>query len=145
MVEFYAPWCGHCKQLAPEWEEAAKKLKGSVKLGAVDATVHNSLAQEYGIKGFPTIKLFSAGKKKKAKDYQGPREAAGIVDYALSSLDAAGVPPSITEVRECISECISECVCEYIYIIYMFACVCVIMMIILTATTYTNINIITAY
>jgi protein disulfide-isomerase A6 len=98
LVEFFAPWCGHCKNLAPEWEEAAKQLKGSVKLGAVDATVHQGLAQKYGVQGYPTIKLFSAGKKKKAQDYQGPREAAGIVQYALETLDRAGVPPSITEI-----------------------------------------------
>jgi protein disulfide-isomerase A6 len=98
LVEFYAPWCGHCKNLAPEWEEAAKQLKGSVKLGAVDATAHGALAQKYGVKGYPTIKVFGAGKKKKAADYNGPREAAGIVAHALQTLDAAGVPPSITEV-----------------------------------------------
>ena len=37
-VEFYAPWCGHCKNLAPSWEKAAKNLKGVVKVGAVDMT-----------------------------------------------------------------------------------------------------------
>jgi len=98
LVEFYAPWCGHCKNLAPEWEEAANKLRGSVKLGAVDATVHTQLAGKYGIKGFPTIKLFSAGKKGKAKDYSGPREAQGIVDYALRTLDEAGVPINIPQI-----------------------------------------------
>ena len=40
LVEFYAPWCGHCKQLAPSWELAAKQLKGVVKVGAVDMTEH---------------------------------------------------------------------------------------------------------
>lgn len=98
LVEFFAPWCGHCKNLAPEWEQAAKQLKGSVKLGAVDATVHSQLAQTYGVQGYPTIKIFPAGKKGAAKDYNGPREASGIVEEALRTLDQAGVPPAIHEI-----------------------------------------------
>jgi protein disulfide-isomerase A6 len=100
LVEFYAPWCGHCKNLAPEWEKAAKDLKGSVKLGAVDATASTNLAQSYGVKGYPTIKLFPAGKKGKAKDYQGPREAAGIIEYALKTLEDAGVPMTISQLTK---------------------------------------------
>jgi protein disulfide-isomerase A6 len=49
LVEFYAPWCGHCKKLEPEWNEAANKLKGTVRLGKVDATVETSLAQRFKI------------------------------------------------------------------------------------------------
>ena len=96
LVEFYAPWCGHCKNLAPEWEKAAKDLQSSpnIKLGAVDATVASNLASKYGIKGYPTIKQFNAGEKrgkgKKAIDYQGPREAAGIVDHVLQTVEKIG-------------------------------------------------------
>merc|ERR1712130_707699 len=49
MIEFYAPWCGHCKALAPEWESAAKKLSGKAKLGKIDATVESKLADTYKI------------------------------------------------------------------------------------------------
>jgi len=98
LVEFYAPWCGHCKALAPEWEKAAEELKGQVKVAAVDATVHQRLAQEYGITGFPTIKVFKAGPKLgDPEDYRGPREAPAIVQYALELLEASGVVPSIEE------------------------------------------------
>lgn len=71
LVEFYAPWCGHCKKLEPEWNEAATKLKGSVKVGKVDATVHSNLAQRFGVSGYPTIKVFNYGSKSdsKAEDY----------------------------------------------------------------------------
>eukprot|EP01041_Mallomonas_annulata_P006878 gene6878-13946_t len=97
VVEFYAPWCGHCKNLAPEYETAANQLKGSVKLGAVDATVHASLASRYEVKGYPTLKLFPAGKKGQPVEYQGGRDANGIVEYALRTLDEAGVPPNIPQ------------------------------------------------
>jgi len=114
LVEFYAPWCGHCKSLAPEWEEAAQKLSGEVKLGALDATQAEAIAQKYQIKGFPTIKLFPAGKKSKAQDYNGPRDATGITEYALKSLEAAGVPvktPQVTGNNNFASDCTSGKIC----------------------------------
>ena len=109
LVEFYAPWCGHCKKLAPEWEKAANRLASEgVKLGAVDATAHQQLAQKYGIKGFPTIKLFAAGPKGSPQDYQGPREADAIIDYALTTLESSGAP---VQIREIVSPAMYEEAC----------------------------------
>ena len=68
--------CTDCKNLAPEWTRAAAELKGKMKLGVVDATVHKQLAQQYGVQGFPTIKFFPAGKKSgRVEDYNGGRTA----------------------------------------------------------------------
>ncbi|XP_021058392.1 protein disulfide-isomerase A6 [Mus pahari] len=85
LVEFYAPWCGHCQRLTPEWKKAATALKDVVKVGAVNADKHQSLGGQYGVQGFPTIKIFGANKNK-PEDYQGGRTGEAIVDAALSAL-----------------------------------------------------------
>jgi protein disulfide-isomerase A6 len=60
IVEFFAPWCGHCKNFAPEYEKVASTLKGMAKVAAVDCheVKNQPLCAKYDIKGFPTIKLF---------------------------------------------------------------------------------------
>lgn len=85
VVEFYAPWCGHCKSLAPEYEKAASILSSHdppIVLAKVDASneTNRELANEFEIKGFPTIKILRDGGKA-AQEYKGPREAEGIVTY----------------------------------------------------------------
>ncbi|WCJ37479.1 Protein disulfide-isomerase like 2-2 [Euphorbia peplus] len=84
LVEFFAPWCGHCKALTPIWEKAATVLKGVATVAALDADAHQSLAQEYGIRGFPTIKVFIPGKP--PVDYQGAREAKPIAEFAIQQI-----------------------------------------------------------
>uniref|UniRef100_M4BCW7 Thioredoxin domain-containing protein n=1 Tax=Hyaloperonospora arabidopsidis (strain Emoy2) TaxID=559515 RepID=M4BCW7_HYAAE len=65
LVEFYAPWCGHCKKLVPIYEQVADELKGEVNVAKVDVTEHPELGQRFGIRGFPTILHFSHGKSYK--------------------------------------------------------------------------------
>ncbi|GAB1599689.1 protein disulfide-isomerase A6 homolog [Argonauta hians] len=101
LVEFFAPWCGHCKNLAPHWQSAATELKGKVKLGALDATIHQEISRKYGIQGFPTIKLFKAGVKDgSAQEYDGGRTSADIVAWAMEKV-AENVPaPPVKEITE---------------------------------------------
>eukprot|EP01029_Cantina_marsupialis_P012791 TRINITY_DN2827_c0_g1_i1.p1 TRINITY_DN2827_c0_g1~~TRINITY_DN2827_c0_g1_i1.p1 ORF type:complete len:451 (+),score=165.42 TRINITY_DN2827_c0_g1_i1:37-1353(+) len=99
LIEFYAPWCGHCKSLAGEWAQAADRLRGQVKLGAIDATEHQALAQKFGVKGYPTIKVFapSAKSPRDAMEYQGGRSSAQIIEYALQQLEIHAVAPEIKQ------------------------------------------------
>ncbi|KAL6080578.1 Protein disulfide-isomerase 2-3 [Balamuthia mandrillaris] len=93
LVEFYAPWCGHCKALSPEYEKVAKNLQGMIQVAAVNCDVESNrpLAGKYGIQGFPTLKLFKSGSDTPVEDYQGPRTAAAIVSWLTAKLNEKGI------------------------------------------------------
>lgn len=96
VVEFFAPWCGHCKKLAPEWKKAAKNLKGKVKLGHVDCDAEKSLMSRYNVQGFPTILVFGADKDSPIP-FEGARTASAIESFALEQLETNVAPPEVTE------------------------------------------------
>jgi len=108
LVEFYAPWCGHCKTLAPVWAEAASKLKGKMMLGALDATQHGSIGQEYGVQGYPTIKYFAPGSSE-PEEYNGGRTTGDIIKWAEEKFAENISPP---EVNEAVSEVAVKAACE---------------------------------
>ncbi|KAK1367147.1 Protein disulfide-isomerase [Heracleum sosnowskyi] len=98
VVEFYAPWCGHCKSLAPEYEKAASVLSSHdppIVLAKVDANeeANKELATQFGVQGFPTLKILRSGGKH-SQEYKGPREAEGIVAYLKKQ-----VGPASTEIK----------------------------------------------
>jgi len=86
LVKFYAPWCGHCKKIAPEFEKAATVLKDNdppVTLAEVDCTEEGKeICNKHGVSGYPTLKAFKRGEK--AFDYEGPRDSDGIVKHMRS-------------------------------------------------------------
>lgn len=95
MVEFYAPWCGHCKALAPEYNKAAKALDGIVKIGAVDMESDREAGASYGVNSYPTVKFFGVNKSDPVA-YEGERKKNAIVDWLLDrareiSLNRLGV------------------------------------------------------
>uniref|UniRef100_A0A665W7G1 protein disulfide-isomerase n=1 Tax=Echeneis naucrates TaxID=173247 RepID=A0A665W7G1_ECHNA len=79
-----APWCGHCKQLEPQYAEAAGKLKAeelAIRLAKVDATEERELSDEFDVGGFPTLILFINGQRKQPITYTGKRSADGIIKW----------------------------------------------------------------
>ncbi|XP_023656154.1 protein disulfide-isomerase A3-like isoform X2 [Paramormyrops kingsleyae] len=89
LVKFFAPWCKKCQKLAPEYENAATRLKGTVTLAEVDCSANSGMCGRFGVNGYPTLKIFRNGKE--AAIYNGPHTAEGIVQYMQKQVGPSSV------------------------------------------------------
>jgi len=80
IVDFFAPWCGHCKKLAPEMDKLVSMVEGVAKVGTVDATANKGVANAFDVHGYPTLKLFQ-NDGATVTDYKGPRDADGLQKF----------------------------------------------------------------
>ena len=86
-VKFYAPWCGHCKRIAPDWERLAEDatLKDKIIIAKIDCTVEEAPCTKGGVKGYPTLKLFEKHQDT-AERYEGGRTFDDLREFIGESL-----------------------------------------------------------
>ncbi|XP_048730361.2 thioredoxin domain-containing protein 5-like [Ostrea edulis] len=96
-IKFYAPWCGHCKRLAPTWEELALQYLGQedVSVAKVDCTVHRATCDSYGVRSYPTLLFFRNGEK--VDEYQGGRSLEELQNYIEIQLSTKNVNADRTD------------------------------------------------
>ncbi|RIB02001.1 thioredoxin-like protein [Gigaspora rosea] len=85
-VKFFAPWCGHCKNLAPTWEELSRKLQNKVNVGEVDCTTEKDICSKFNIQGYPTLKLIKGADD--ITDYKGSRQLQSLQEFAEQAASA---------------------------------------------------------
>jgi len=82
LVMFHAPWCSHCQQLKPEFTASAEVLQRKMSFGAVDCTQQRKVCEAQLVKGFPTLRFYSASDPSSSEEFMGDRSAEAILKLA---------------------------------------------------------------
>jgi len=100
LLEFYAPWCGHCKKLAPIYEKVATNLKGSTNVAKIDCTTETASCRRFGIRGYPTVKFVKDGKVIDYKSERTPEAFAAFVSEGYLKADTTPLPEKRSVLEE---------------------------------------------
>ncbi|KAG0006786.1 hypothetical protein BGZ65_003726 [Modicella reniformis] len=94
VIEYYAPWCGHCKALTPTYEQLAADLKDKVNVAKVDCTQNEDICTKEGVRGYPTIKLHQHGQ---SIEYRNQRSLEAMSEFALGAIVPSVKPISLKD------------------------------------------------
>ena len=83
-IKFFAPWCGHCQAMAPNWVQLGKEMRGKLNVGEVNCDVEARLCKDVHLRGFPTVLFFRGGER---VEYEGLRGLGDFVSYANKAID----------------------------------------------------------
>lgn len=94
-IKFYAPWCGHCKKMKPDWDKLMKEFESSktAVIGDVDCTTEKDLCSEHGVKGFPTLKWGAS--LASLESYEGGRDYDSLLNHAKNNLGPSCGPANL--------------------------------------------------
>ena len=89
LVKFYAPWCGHCKSMAADYNKLGSDYEGSnsVLIGDVDATIEQALGEKFGVQGYPTLKYFTQEKGEEPQEYNGGRTYEALKEWVAENIE----------------------------------------------------------
>lgn len=109
LINFYAPWCGHCKNFAPSWVKIAEELQHKIKLGVVDATLHQRVSEKYDIRKYPSVKFFAPKVMNSPIDYDRSHTTSDVIQWALEKINGLSPRPEIIQI---VDENSYKAICE---------------------------------